>query len=501
MLFLARILLVSFFGSFSESHVLLSPRGSYTWSDAYDNCKANDGYLASDIGYNSTVDSQKSSSAWVGKVELTSKWLQIMGCFIFNTTRGNIFQVPTIAFCEMQCSSFRYFAFRAQIEPVCLCMSQLPTKYSNAYSCESVHTYRFLIVYSRYLRSKSYENAIGNCMYSSCTTSPMQIDGPYVANCTSSSVRGVCGLGDLVEDKNIGWTNSLNECIKHYGTYFPEDFRKVCSHVSSSSWTNIFRQHRSFFYTISSNNDELSHRTPLKCASINIDSPYGSRVVNDKVLLTQFVSCNTRLPYFLCVTDSPQLIVSYSSSIVSTVANQNSDNVNKSIPTTNEKDVKNKSNTGSIIGGVVCGLIVLVVISIVLVIFKKRSVSMCRMKSDVSVTEEFSNNASASDKVGLETNDDIENQKTRSEHFSYGDRVNSTHLLCEKLQSGGKYEKNICENGSDHEIVDEADKQSDKLEDGSDFVGSINNAQDGKKRAASIDFSSDFLEHVEDSNS
>lgn len=59
--------------------VLLSPRGSYTWSDAYDNCKANDGYLASDIGYNSTVDSQKSSSAWVGKVELTSKWLQIMG--------------------------------------------------------------------------------------------------------------------------------------------------------------------------------------------------------------------------------------------------------------------------------------------------------------------------------------------------------------------------------------------------------------------------------------
>ncbi|CAG2252656.1 unnamed protein product [Mytilus edulis] len=384
----------------NEINGLVVPRGSYTWSDAYDNCKANDGYLASDIGYNSTVDSQKSSSAWVGKVELTSKWLQIMG----------------------------------------------------------------------YLRSKSYENAIGNCMYSSCTTSPMQIDGPYVANCTSSSVRGVCGLGDLVEDKNIGWTNSLNECIKHYGTYFPEDFRKVCSHVSSSSWTNIFRQHRSFFYTISSNNDELSHRTPLKCASINIDSPYGSRVVNDKVLLTQFVSCNTRLPYFLCVTD-----------------------VNKSIPTTNEKDVKNKSNTGSIIGGVVCGLIVLVVISIVLVIFKKRSVSMCRMKSDVSVTEEFSNNASASNKVGLETKDDIENQKTRSEHFSYDDRVNSTHLLCEKLQSGGKYEKNICENGSDHEIVDEADKQSDKLEDGSDFVGSINNAQDGKRELQALTLVRIFL--------
>ncbi|CAG2211243.1 unnamed protein product [Mytilus edulis] len=115
------------------------------------------------------------------------------------------------------------------------------------------------------------------------------------------------------------------------------------------------------------------------------------------------------------------------------------------------------------------------------------------MKSDVSVTEEFSNNASASDKVGLETNDDIENQKTRSEHFSYGDRVNSTHLLCEKLQSGGKYEKNICENGSDHEIVDEADKQSDKLEDGSDFVGSINNAQDGKRELQALTLVRIFL--------
>ncbi|CAC5422050.1 unnamed protein product [Mytilus coruscus] len=451
--------------------VLLSPRGSYTWSEAYDNCKASKGYIASEIGYNSTVDSPKSSSAWVGKVELASKWLQIMGCYVFNTTRGNIFQVPTIAFCEMQCSSFRYFAFRAQIEPVCLCMSQLPTKNSNAYSCESIRTYKFLIVYSRYLRSKSYENEIGNCMYSSCTTSPMQIDGPYVSNCTSSSVRGVCALGDRVEDKNIGWTNSLNECIAHYGTYFPDDFRQVCSYVGSPSWTNIFRQNRSFFYTIPSNNDELSHRIPLKCASINIDSPYGPRMVNDKVLFTRYVACNTRLPYFLC-------------------------------------------ETGSIIGGVVSGLIVLVVISIVLVIYKKRSVSICRLKSDVSVTEELSNNASASDECGLDNNDDNENQTNRIDYFSSQNRVNSSHLLpcenvhTEKIQSGGNDENNTCENGSDHELVDEAGKQSGKQnhyetssrvntalsrtqEGGSD---SLHYAQDRKMSTESIDVSSDFLE-------
>ncbi|XP_063405813.1 uncharacterized protein LOC134689773 [Mytilus trossulus] len=145
MLFLAGLLLVSFFGSFSKSYVLLSPRGSYTWSDAYDNCKANKGYLASVISYDASV---KSSSAWIGKVELISKWLQIMGCYVFDSTRGNLFQVPTIADCEMQCSGYKYFAFRAQIEPVCLCMPQMPQKLSNAHYCDSVNTYRFLIVYS-----------------------------------------------------------------------------------------------------------------------------------------------------------------------------------------------------------------------------------------------------------------------------------------------------------------------------------------------------------------
>lgn len=137
------------------------------------------------------------------------------------------------------------------------------------------------------------------------------------------------------------------------------------------------------------------------------------------------------------------------------------------------------------------------------------------------MTEEFSNNASASDNVGLETNDDIGNQTTRI-HFSSENTVNSSDLFCknthtEKLQNGGKYENTTCENGSDHEIVDEADIQSDKqnhyktiapvntalsrtLEGGSDDIDNLHYAED-RKRAASIDFSSDFLEHDEDSNS
>lgn len=73
---------VSFHSCFILTNlVLLSPRGSYTWSDAYDNCKANKGYLASVISYDATV---KSSSAWIGKVELISKWLQIMGKVLKN---------------------------------------------------------------------------------------------------------------------------------------------------------------------------------------------------------------------------------------------------------------------------------------------------------------------------------------------------------------------------------------------------------------------------------
>ncbi|CAC5421196.1 unnamed protein product [Mytilus coruscus] len=227
--------------------VLLSPRGSFTWMEAYDTCKASKGYLASEIGYNSTVDLPKSSSAWVGKVELASKWLQIIA------------------------------------------------------------------------------------------------------------------LGDRVEDKNIGWTNSLNECIAHYGTYFPDDFRQVCSYVGSPS---------------------------------------------------------------------------------------------------------------SIIGGVVFGLIVLVIISIALANFKKRCVSICSLKSNTDVLEELSKNTS--DEVGLDNNDDIENQTaTKNEYSSSGNTINSTvkHSLdCEnvqksqhnikKLQSGWKDENDTGEKGSDHIPVDEDGKVS-----------------------------------------
>ncbi|CAC5412682.1 unnamed protein product [Mytilus coruscus] len=349
--------------------VLLSPRGSFTWMEAYDNCKANKGYLASEISYNSTVNLEEFSSAWVGKVELTSKWLQIM------EWKWECDKVQT-------CMS---------IEPVCLCMSQLPTKYANAHSCDSANTYRFLVVYSRYLRSKSYENEIGNCMYSSCTTSPMQIDGPYVTECTSSRVRGVCELGESVNVKNIGWSESLNDCIEHYGTYFADDFRQVCSFVGSPSWTNIFRQNHSFYYTIPSNNDEVSHRIPLKCASIKLYIGYG--VVNDKVLLPHYVACNTRLPYFLCETDSLQLVVSYSPSIMSTVANQNFDS--------------------SIIGGVVCGLIVLVVISIGLVIFKKRYCSIWKDENDTGER--------GSDHISVDEAGTLSGEQDHYQTSSYGD--------------------------------------------------------------------------------
>ena len=116
--------------------------------------------------------------------------------------------------------------------------------------------------------------------------------------------------------------------------------------------------------------------------------------------------------------------------------------------------------------------------------------------------------------------------RRKNEYSSSGNIINSTvtHLLdygniqnshnnTKKLQSGWKDENDIGEKGSDHIPVDEAGKLSGEknhyqtcahvdnassrtLDVGSEYIGSIHNAQDRKKRAASIDLDndSDFLE-------
>lgn len=137
---------------------------------------------------------------------------------------------------------------------------------------------------------------------------------------------------------------------------------------------------------------------------------------------------------------------------------------------------------------------------------------MCSFKSDVDVLGEFSNNAS--DQVGLDNNDDIENPMSKkNEYSSSGNTINSTvtHLLdcgniqnshnnTKKLQSGWKDEIDIGEKGSDHIPLDEAGKLSGEknhyqtsshvdnalsrtLDVGSDYTGSIHNAQDRKKES------------------
>lgn len=59
--------------------VYLSPRGLFTWMEAYNTCKANSEYLASKISDKLPNNSTNSSLVWTGKVELQSKWLQIIG--------------------------------------------------------------------------------------------------------------------------------------------------------------------------------------------------------------------------------------------------------------------------------------------------------------------------------------------------------------------------------------------------------------------------------------
>ncbi|CAC5421200.1 unnamed protein product [Mytilus coruscus] len=283
-----------------------------------------------------------------------------------------------------------------------------------------------------YLRSMSYENEIGNCMYSSCTTSPMQIDGPYVTDCTSSSVRGVCALGEHVEDDNIGWNKSLKDCIEHHGTYFPEDFRHVCPFVGSPSWTNIFRQNHSFYYEIRSNND------------------------------------------------SQHLVVNVSQYITSTITNQYTNNTNNSIPATHEKDVKNKGQIGSIVGGVIGGLIVLVGICIALLIYIKRPFSICGH----IIAKNAPKGSNYSDRESLDKHVEVENQTTKSNYSNAETTNNHTHL---KPRVHGHYNKLV--NGSE-------------VETGSSFqnVSGHKPDQQGQNETSSDDYTSFAETVVHDSN-